>query len=60
MKEIIAARSSVPIHIHIAEQVKEIELIQSNLGARPVEWLLNNVNVDSPAKIGKKVLEVLS
>ena len=47
LKEITEARSSGPIHIHIAEQVKEVEFIESSLGARPVEWLLNNVNVDS-------------
>jgi len=29
-----------PIHIHIAEQPKEVEDISAWLGARPVEWLL--------------------
>jgi len=47
LKEIIDLRSYGPIHIHIAEQVKEVEIIKSNLGNRPVEWLLNNVNIDS-------------
>ena len=47
LKKITEIRSGGPIHIHIAEQIKEVELIKSNLGARPVEWLLNNVNVDS-------------
>ena len=47
LKEITEARSFGPIHIHIAEQVDEVYLIESNLGARPVEWLLNNVEVDS-------------
>lgn len=35
-----------PIHIHIAEQTKEVETVQATLGARPVEWLLDNVDVD--------------
>ena len=47
LKKITEIRSGGPIHIHIAEQIKEVELIKSNLGARPVEWLLNNVDVDS-------------
>ena len=29
-----------PVHIHAAEQVREVEEISAWLGARPVEWLL--------------------
>ncbi|MGC3939721.1 formimidoylglutamate deiminase [Roseobacter sp. EG26] len=36
-----------PIHIHIAEQVKEVESVKAALGARPVEWLLHNAEVDA-------------
>lgn len=36
-----------PIHIHIAEQPKEVQDIQAWLGARPVEWLLENVDVNA-------------
>ena len=43
----LAARESGPIHIHIAEQPKEVEDITAWLGARPVEWLLNHVDVTS-------------
>ncbi|MBX7532623.1 formimidoylglutamate deiminase [Qipengyuania sp. 1XM1-15A] len=35
-----------PIHIHAAEQVKEIEEVEAALGARPVRWLLDNMPVD--------------
>ncbi|PAQ05245.1 formimidoylglutamate deiminase [Mesorhizobium temperatum] len=35
-----------PVHIHIAEQVKEVEDCLAWSGARPVEWLLANANVD--------------
>ena len=35
-----------PIHIHIAEQPAEIESCLKHLGARPVEWLLENFPVD--------------
>jgi formimidoylglutamate deiminase len=34
-----------PIHIHIAEQPKEVADISAWLGARPVEWLLANAPV---------------
>jgi formiminoglutamate deiminase len=36
-----------PFHIHIAEQVKEVEDCVAWSGARPVEWLLANAHVDS-------------
>jgi formimidoylglutamate deiminase len=36
-----------PFHMHIAEQEKEIEEALAELGARPVEWLLANMPVDS-------------
>ncbi|WP_299452612.1 formimidoylglutamate deiminase [uncultured Microscilla sp.] len=35
--------TDIPIHIHVAEQLKEIEDAKAYLGARPVEWLLNNL-----------------
>lgn len=34
-----------PIHIHISEQTREVEEIEAWLGARPVEWLLDNAPV---------------
>lgn len=36
-----------PIHIHVAEQPKEVADISAWLGARPVEWLLANAPVGS-------------
>ncbi len=35
-----------PFHIHIAEQLKEVENSKNFLNRRPVEWLLENVEVD--------------
>ncbi len=35
-----------PIHIHVAEQPKEVADISAWLGARPVEWLLENMPVN--------------
>ena len=37
--------AGAPIHIHVAEQPKEVADISSWLGARPVEWLLANAPV---------------
>ncbi|HWT58588.1 MAG TPA: formimidoylglutamate deiminase [Rhizobium sp.] len=35
-----------PIHMHVAEQVKEVEDCVAWSGARPVEWLLDHMPVD--------------
>lgn len=35
-----------PVHIHAAEQVREVETSLARLGARPIEWLLANMPVD--------------
>ncbi|SDO35946.1 formiminoglutamate deiminase [Lutimaribacter pacificus] len=35
-----------PVHMHLAEQVAEVEEVQAHLGARPAEWLLANQPVD--------------
>ena len=35
-----------PLHIHAAEQTAEVEEVEEFLGARPVEWLLANLEVD--------------
>lgn len=35
-----------PVHIHIAEQVKEVDDCLAWSGQRPVEWLLNHAAVD--------------
>ncbi len=35
-----------PIHIHIAEQQKEVEDCLAHYQKRPVQWLLDNVNID--------------
>ena len=38
--------SDGPIHIHAAEQVREVEEVEAHHGARPVRWLLGNLPVD--------------
>ena len=37
----------VPVHIHIAEQEREVRDCLAHRGARPVEWLLDHASVDS-------------
>ncbi len=39
--------NKAPVHIHAAEQVGEVEEALTHLGARPVEWLLDNANADA-------------
>jgi formiminoglutamate deiminase len=38
---------SGPVHIHAAEQTREVEECLAWSGARPVQWLLDNANVDA-------------
>jgi formimidoylglutamate deiminase len=38
--------ASGPVHIHIAEQVREVEACLAWSGARPVEWLFAHADVD--------------
>ena len=43
---VVALAGAGPIHIHVAEQVKEVEDCLAWSGARPVEWLLDHAPVD--------------
>lgn len=36
----------IPLHIHVSEQLKEVDDCIKYLGKRPVEWLLENINLD--------------
>ena len=36
-----------PVHIHVAEQVAEVDECIARRGARPVQWLLDNTAVDA-------------
>ena len=36
------APPGVPMHLHAAEQLREVDAVQAALGARPVAWLLAN------------------
>ncbi|HEY8614715.1 formimidoylglutamate deiminase [Phenylobacterium sp.] len=43
---VAALAAGGPVHIHAAEQVKEVEDCVAWSGARPVEWLLDNAALD--------------
>jgi formimidoylglutamate deiminase len=45
LREVSEMRADAPVHIHIAEQVKEVEDCRAWSGARPVEWLMDNADV---------------
>lgn len=44
--ESLHKESTLPVHIHIAEQTKEVDDCVSWSGLRPVNYLLDNFNVD--------------
>ena len=49
LRELTAAakQAGLPVHIHIAEQTQEVEDCIAHTGQRPIEWLLNNAEVDA-------------
>ncbi|WP_136659308.1 formimidoylglutamate deiminase [Nitratireductor sp. XY-223] len=47
MKALADAYPGGPIHIHAAEQDREVAEIEAWLGARPVEWLLGEAGADA-------------
>jgi formiminoglutamate deiminase len=47
LSEIVALAPAAPIHIHIAEQIKEVEDCFAWSGRRPVRWLLDHASVDA-------------
>lgn len=46
LEEILPLAIDGPVHIHVAEQVREVDDCVAAYGARPVEWLLANADVD--------------
>jgi formimidoylglutamate deiminase len=45
LDEIAALVSDGPVHMHLAEQIPEVEEVQAHLGARPVEWALDRLSL---------------
>ncbi|MCA0929390.1 formimidoylglutamate deiminase [Ruegeria profundi] len=47
LAEVLQAVPQGPVHIHIAEQQKEVADVEAALGQRPVAWLLDNADVNA-------------
>ena len=47
LTRLASAAATGPIHIHVAEQVKEVEDCLAWSGKRPVEWLMGHAAVDA-------------
>ncbi len=49
MREVLGAdvTRAMPVHVHIAEQIGEVQDCLALRNARPVEWLLDNMPVDA-------------
>ncbi len=43
----LAGVAEMPLHIHVAEQQREVDQCLSALGKRPVQWLLDELDVNS-------------
>ncbi len=41
-----AKNGGLPLHIHVAEQTREVEESVAHSGLRPIEWLLEHANID--------------
>ena len=46
LRTVVPLAKRGPVHIHVAEQVKEVEDCVAWSGRRPVEWLLENIEID--------------
>ncbi len=46
LEEVLASADGGPVHIHIAEQLKEVDDCVAWSGTRPVAWLIDNVGID--------------
>ncbi|MEM6371604.1 MAG: formimidoylglutamate deiminase [Pseudomonadota bacterium] len=47
LKEIAHLRPQSPVHMHLAEQLAEVDEVLHHWHARPVEWALDNLDLDA-------------
>ncbi len=47
LRRLVTDHPSGPFHMHLAEQVPEVEEVRAAWGRRPVEWLLENAEPDA-------------
>lgn len=46
LREVVTLAPDGPIHMHLAEQMAEVEEVQAAYGRRPVEWVLDSLSPD--------------
>ncbi|MDW3222645.1 MAG: formimidoylglutamate deiminase [Paracoccaceae bacterium] len=46
LARVAALSGTGPVHMHLAEQQGEVTEVEASWGARPVQWMLDNVDVD--------------
>lgn len=47
LPDLIRLANTRPFHMHLAEQLAEVEEFQQQHNARPTEWILDNADIDS-------------
>jgi formimidoylglutamate deiminase len=47
LSQVVALAAGAPIHIHAAEQLREVEDCVAWSGARPVQWLLDHADINT-------------
>lgn len=45
LRAVVALAGEAPLHMHLAEQLAEVEEVEAARGARPIAWLLDNADV---------------
>ena len=45
--ELVNIAEKNPIHMHLAEQLAEVDEVKEFLGARPVEWVMENLDISN-------------
>lgn len=47
LNDLATLRPAAPIHMHLAETLAEVSEVQAALGRRPVDWMLQNVDLSA-------------
>ncbi len=47
LEAVLGACATGPVHMHLAEQVAEVDEVLAHLGARPTQWLLDTHAIDA-------------
>ena len=47
LRDVAQGLGDAPLHIHVAEQTREVDDCLQHLGQRPVQWLLDQIGLDA-------------